>query len=73
MLDTKAQVAQAIQAALAETFPNTNSGSHKVFVVGQIVVNVQAEPPQPDHPRLVPETKCCCGANPCRESNMVSK
>ncbi len=64
MLDTKAQVTQAIQAALAETFPNTNSGSHKVFVVGQIVVNVQAEPPQPPqptHPRLLTETKCCCG------------
>jgi len=53
MHDTKAQVTQAIQQALADAFPPSsgNSGSHKILVVGQIVVNLPAEP----------ANRPCCG------------
>jgi hypothetical protein len=55
----KTRITHALQAALAEATPPSNSGSHKIFVVGQIVVNVQSEDPTPDRCRGVQSGPCC--------------
>lgn len=42
-MTTHDQIHQAFQRIIAEATPTTPSGSHKIFVVGQLVVNVQSE------------------------------
>lgn len=43
MPDLKTHVAQALQVALTQAIPDSPSGSHRILVVGQLVVNIQAE------------------------------
>ena len=52
---------QALSEALTQALPNTPSGSHKMLVVGQLVVNVQGQG-QPSMGCPGPTTGVpCCG------------
>lgn len=50
MPDFKTHLAQALQVALAQALSDTPSGSHRMLVIGQLVVNVQQPtlPPPPE-------------------------
>lgn len=54
------QIHQAFQRIIQEATPSTPSGSHKVFVVGQLIVNVQEE--RDASPSSKPgRARRCCG------------
>jgi hypothetical protein len=54
----KDQIRQAFQQIVAEASEPTPSGNHRMFVVGQIVVNVQSES---QHRQPCPGVDGCCG------------
>jgi len=52
---------QALNEALTQALPSTPSGSHKMLVVGQLVVNVQNEAEPPEQCRFIRDGALCCG------------
>ena len=50
---------QALSEALTQALPNTPSGSHKMLVVGQLVVNVQGNEPSPERCLRLQGQSCC--------------
>ena len=51
MQEFEAQVAKALRDALVHAIPDTPSGSHRILVVGQIVVNIHND--GEDKPRSI--------------------
>ena len=52
---------QALSEALTQALPNTPSGSHKMLVVGQLVVNVHEGPRPSNCVRSLNDEMPCCG------------
>ena len=52
---------QALNEAISQALPSTPSGSHKMLVVGQLVVNLQNEADPPAPCRFIREGASCCG------------
>jgi len=55
-MDLQKEISTALTRAMAEAVPSTPSGSHKIVVVGQVVVNVEG-----DHPKKKCPKRICCG------------
>lgn len=55
-MDLQKELSTALSRAMADAVPSTPSGSHKIVVVGQLVVNVDNPQPKQKCPKRV-----CCG------------
>lgn len=61
-MDLQKEITTALSRAMAEAVPSTPSGSHKIMVVGQVVVNVDNSQPKIKCPKRI-----CCGDCNCND------